>query len=629
MKFLIPLKKIHEMYIDLETTGLNPFQDDTILGVAIGFFNTKGVLTTAYYPFSHPDKKNNLTKKEQQSLLAHLMKLDKQGVLWIGHNIKFDLHFLKLLKPRFAIKGNIYDTMVAAHVSNERRRLALKKLGATYFGNLFIKPESDVLDKVASKGDLYTLPVADVQAYARMDIELTAKLHKALQKELRAQALTDYTKYQMRVTDLVQRMEARGLPINIPLTEKYLAQAKKNQKRLERKIRKITGNPDFNLRSPKQIMVFTGWKSSAQDELTYQMENGMLSGEALIFATALLEYRRWQKVDATYYTTFLERVDDSGRVHSEIRQCGAETGRFSCAKPPFQGMPRLRGKSDKIYRVRDVIHAEPGNCLLLVDYKQAEMRIGAHFAEEETMLDLLNKGVDMHSWVAETIFGVPKDDPHHNEYRQVAKNINFGTLYGLGARGLSEMSQIRMLKNVKVTYTMAQKFLNMYHKQFPGFRRLTNKVMIAGKQRGYIHLSLDGRRDRPCGRRRRYEPPFHHENELRKGINSLVQGTVAEMVNMSMLSVDEYLQSLKIIPGVILQVHDEIIMEIPCESVGIVVPKIVEICEDWDFSVPMPVDVSVGYTWGTKMSYEKFMDTEWRKLNIIDVDTKETKVVGY
>jgi len=601
IELLEPAHKKDRVYLDLETTGLEPFFGDTILGIALGVTDVYGTsFHSRYYPFRH-DNGKNLRLTHQHQVMSHLLTLD-ETVTWVFHNARFDLHFLRRIFPKFGKR--IWDTLMAAHIANEHHKsFGLKALGVEYFGESATEEER-ALELLASKGNMRTLTPEEVAPYACKDVELTYLLDDQFNKELAEQGLTDYARRQMSLVDLAEQLEMKGLPLKIKRMERFDKEARKEKIRLQAKIARITGISDFNPNSPVQIKKFTGWKSTAQDIVDERIALGQVEPEFVDFFETLLEFRHWTKVSGTYYAKFRERMDKEERVHPNLNPTGTGTGRFSCSKPNMQSLPRARSADEKIYKVRQTIGPRKDNILVFIDYKQAEMRIAAHFAEEETVLKLLCDGHDLHSWVAEEIFG--SDEPY---MRWIAKRINFGTVYGIGAKALSIDKDLRKMLRVVPDFTwnrqMASKFLAMYHRTFPGFGRLLAIAQNTAKRRGHIYLFT--------GRYRRY--PDKSDRATRKASSNLVQGTVAEIVNEAMLRCDIVCKNAKIEPGLIFQVHDELVFEMPRNQAINIVPTLVEQCEDWDFTVPMPVDVAVGIdSWGKKIDFDKFVKSEQRRI---------------
>ena len=555
------IKKYDELTVDTETTGLNPWSGDRIAGIAIlagddGF----------YLPFKHGSG-INLPMAAMDELNPFLCN---PNVNYIGFNYKFDLEMMFV--DGIPICEHMEDPMLAAHLMNENEEnFKLEYLAEKYLGNSESKKEMACkLGEIGiGKGDMWKLPPEQVESYAIGDVVLTRDLRDFYVPYLKAWRLYDLWKKEGGTNDYslaVTRMECYGMMMNVPLIHKYMLEAGPNADAAEAKLQEMAGYA-INPRSPKQLSAWTGLKSTAKEIIEYIDEP---------WAHTLMDYRQWARVNTNYYKKFLMfKETDTDILHPNMHMTGTISGRLSASKPPMQAIPRHTNK----YKVKDVFIARPGYILVSCDYSQVEMRLATHYAKEETMAVILNSGGDIHDATAKEM-GV-KD-------RRVAKAINFGVIYGIGAPSLSEQ--------LRITRRKAQEFLNKYHGRFPGFKRLFNKAEAMAEMRGYIRMWT--------GRIRHYNLSF--KTPSRKAMSNIIQGGVGEIMRVAITRLDRHFRNDPVY--MLLQVHDDIIFEVKEEILYTAVPEIKEIMEDFDFSIPIIVDVKVGKNWGDMVKWQEYMD---------------------
>jgi DNA polymerase-1 len=288
-------------------------------------------------------------------------------------------------------------------------------------------------------------------------------------------------------------------------------------------------------------------------------------------AQAVLMARGWLSVASRYYTPYAKLCDAQGVLRASLNLHGTISGRLSCSNPNLQAVAR----QTEVFKVKDVFIARPGYTMISMDYSQAEMRIACFYAKEETMAGLIRSGVDVHSSTA-NMLGIPRD---------IAKRINFGTIYGIGKRGLS--------RQLHIPEKTSQEYLTLYHNLYPGFRQLMNACEARAERDGAIRMWT--------GRMRHYDA----KNPSRTAMPNLVQGAVAEIMRVAISRAYPVMNDLG--GYMLLQVHDQIIFEVPDENLWIAMPVIRDIMQDFDFDPRMTVDIKYGKRWG-KM-------TKWKEEN--------------
>lgn len=543
-----------EVAIDTETTGLWPFKGDELIGVSVYTPETGA----AYFPFRHAVGRNLPVRELRQ--LRKVVDPKRQ----IGFNYKFDLEFLAL-EGWTPTESDIEDVMLAAHLMNENepQGFHLKGLSDKYLGSNSSEEEKELTallrERGLGKGDMRHLEPGLVAPYAAKDAELTFRLRDFYLPHLREWELYDLWQEVNRYMLLTLKMETFGVKVDTRLIRRQMKEAVGHLATAQAELEKLAGYP-INANSPKQVQAFMGMTSCTADILERIMENGHPKAEA---AQAILHCRGWAKLVGSYHEPYLQLIDDEDVLHPSFKLHGTVSGRLSCTNPNLQAV----AKTNDVFKVRDLFIARPGYTLVSADYNQAEMRLASHYAHEENMAALLRAGADIHSATADKL-GIPRD---------AAKRINFGVIYGLGARGLSE--------TLHISQAQAAEYLRLYHQEYPGFRVLYRKAETTGENRGYIRLFT--------GRVRRYNSttsPSH------KAMSNLIQGGVAEMMRLALQRLDRELADTG--ARILLQIHDDIIFEVPKDELKAVLPRIKGVMEDQPFSVPMPVDVKYGHRWG-------------------------------
>lgn len=566
------LQKPHNsMVVDLETTGLNVWGEDRLCGIAI-YADGKSF----YFPFRHggADTPGNIPLKKLEDFKKVLTRSD---VTYIGWNYKFDMQ--NLFQDGIPFPTKIEDPMLAAHLMNENEYLLntegkvvfrngkpatvyqLKTLSDRYLEETASLEESILIDKIIAagftkskskaKGEMWRLPASDVAAYAEQDVILTQRMRDFYVPHLVNWKLYDIWQETNNYEQLITEIETNGMQIDPVLTAQYIAEANQHTEELESQIRAMAGY-NINLKSSKQVCAFLGVNSSAKDVLE-EMDTPA--------AKIMQEYRQWSKVNDTYYKQYLEEMDKNNRLHTSLLLTGTVTGRLASIHPNLQAVPR----KSSIYKVKDIFVAWPDHVLVQADYSQAEMRLGTHYAQEKRMAEKILRGADVHTETAGEL-GIPRD---------AAKRINFGVIYDIG--------KVSLAQQLKIEENLAGQYLSKYRAGYPGFKALSRRAERMASERGYIRMWT--------GRIKRYD----QYNPTRKAMSNLIQGGVAEIIRTTMLrlhrEVPEAIQ--------VLQVHDSVLFQIPRTKLNASLPKIKMIMEDYQFDLPMTVDIEYGLRWGS------------------------------
>lgn len=583
-EYNVLLKKMHDgpalTVYDLETTGLEPFKQDKIVGVAIlipdATNKTEG--ESFYIPFRHTPSKDLFRHTRCKNLpIEHLRRLapyfSDPDRLLVGFNIKFDVHFTEA--EQITVRNQLIDVMLAAHLANENEMsFALKRLGAKYVDSSANQSEKDLLQTLKSwglksKSDMHRLSPEEVAPYAEQDVRLTWQLGKFYYRNLEAQGIfhlwPDVNKYSRAITS----MEQRGVLVDPKGCAQNLTRAREHQAKLYKRMKAIVGR-DFNPLSVPQLREILGQQATDKRALAKSKHP---------IAPLLVQNRAWDKAAGTFYQGFLDSMDSNYRVHPNILLHGTISGRPSCREPNLQALPK---KSNNIYRVRDLILIPPGYVLMSWDWNQAELRLLAHYSKDPFLLDAFRQKKDIHQETS-TILNIPRDS---------AKRINFGVVYGIGADALSE--------NLDIPRAKAKEYLNNYHRLIPGVRKLYQTAQhIAGRDRKIPMWT---------GRLRHYRK----EDEVHKALSNLIQGGVAEMMRVAITRLHDLIEGTT--AHQILQVHDEILFEIPVGREAEWAVAIKQIMEDFEFDVPIVAEGRMGHSWGTDSMHPIDFDEGGRPL---------------
>lgn len=541
--------------LDLETTGLEPFKQDRLIGIAILIPDTteKTVGKSYYAPFRHKTGKNLPIKD-----LYHLAPLLADPTrLLVGFNIKFDVHFTEA--EQIAVHNPLVDVMLAAHLANENEMsFALERLATKYIDPSAGQANKDLSQKLKDrklkKGDIQYLPPEEVAPYAEQDVRSTWQLSGFYHQNLKAQGILHLLPGVNKYLRAITAMERRGVLIDSKSCAQNLTRARRNQAALHKKMVAMIGH-DFNPNSVPQLRKILGQRVTDKKALKKSKHP---------IAPLLIQSRAWVKAASTFYQGFLDSIDSNSRIHPQLVLHGTISGRLACWGPNLQALPK---KSSNIYRVRDLIIAPPGYVLMSWDWEQAELRLMAHYTKDPFLVNAFKEGKDIHQETADKL-NVPRDK---------AKRTNFSVIYGIGADTLAiELDMPR---------AQAAEYLNRYHRLIPGVRRLYNTAQhIAGRDRKIPMWT---------GRLRHYRK----EDEVYRALSNLIQGGVAEMMRIAITRLHNLIKSTTAYQ--VLQIHDEILFEIPVGQEAEWAVEIKRIMESFDFDVPIVAEGRIGYSWST------------------------------
>ena len=563
---------------DTETTGL-----DTKIAKMVGFSFCMDIDKSYYVPVAHA----YLGVEEQVNLddaLTALKKLMKHNI--VGQNLKFDF---SLLYNQYKIEPVIpyADTMIMAWLSNPGSKVGLDTLAKQYF-----KYEMKAFKEMVKKGeDFSAVAISDATFYAAEDAWMTFMLYGAIKKKMELSSLTHLLKEAKNVEypfmNVLLRMERLGIKIAPAKLESLQKTLSEDLQVLTKEIYALSGS-EFNIKSPKQLgdVLFQhlGLKGGKKTKTGYSTNEAVLSslkGEHEVIAK-VLEYREYQKILSTYVEPLLKlaNADENSRIYTSFGQTGTATGRLSSRDPNLQNIP-VRSKLGRL--VREAFVAKEGYKLLSIDYSQIELRLLAHFSKDAALLEAFKNGVDIHLATSIVLFG----EEEAKEKRSFAKSVNFGLLYGMGPKKLSE--------ELGISTGEAKEIITNYFASFPTVKNFIEGVQERMKIDGYVETILKRRRVFD------YEAANGMQKAayVRESVNTVFQGSAADLIKLSMNQIDSMIREEDLDAFMLLQIHDELIFEVREEKVEELSKRFVHTMENvLELDVPLECSVSVGNSWG-------------------------------
>ena len=569
--------------VDTETTGLDPMTSK-LVGISFAVAPLQG----AYLPLKHrgPDAGEQL---DFDATLAKLKPwLEDAAKLKVGQNLKYDRHIFA--NHGINLRGAAHDTLLQSYVLESHKSHDMDSLAERHLGRKTVKFE-EVCGKGANQIGFDQVDIERATGYAAEDAEVTLHLHRTLWPQIEGDAkLAAIYALEMPVAEVLFKMECNGVLIDAALLEKQSGELGSKMMELEKKAYELAGQP-FNLGSPKQIgeiffqrMKLPVVKKTPSGAPSTDEEVLQKLAEDYPLPKVLLDYRSVSKLKSTYTDKLPKMVNaKTGRVHTNYGQAIAVTGRLASNDPNLQNIP-IRTAEGR--RIREAFIAGPGNLILSADYSQIELRIMAHISKDPALLAAFAAGEDVHRATASEIFGTPRAGVS-SEQRRYAKVINFGLIYGMSAFGLAA--------NLGIDREAAKNYIDRYFDKFAGVKRYMDETRIAAKEQGYVE-TVFGRRlwlaeiNSPNGPRR--------QGAERAAINAPMQGTAADLIKLSMIAVQTWIEREALATRLIMQVHDELVLEVPESELSLVkqmVPELMSKAATLD--VPLLAEVGVGNNW--------------------------------
>jgi DNA polymerase-1 len=570
---------------DTETTSLNYMEAEV---VGLSFSVEMG--EAAYLPLAHDyeDAPQQLDREETLSKLKPLLESD--SVKKIGQNLKYDRNVL--LNHGISLGGIEHDTMLASYVVDAAaNRHDMDVLAKKYLDTTTIHFE-DIAGKGKKQLTFNQIEVDKATDYAAEDADVALQLHHVLWKMLEPEPklAAIYRDLEIPLSRVLSTVERTGVAIDADLLATQSDELSSSIKELESKAHEVVGR-EFNLASSKQIgdLLYNvmeipvirktpkGQPSTAEDVLEQLAHDYPLP-------KLILEHRSLSKLKSTYTDKLpLQINEQTGRVHTSYHQAVASTGRLSSADPNLQNIP-IRTHEGR--RIREAFVAPAGSVLMAADYSQIELRIMAHLSGDESLLTAFAEGKDIHSATAAEVFGLASDAVDADS-RRAAKAINFGLIYGMSAFGLG--------KQLDIPRGEAQEYMNLYFERYPGVKKYMDSTKLNAKHEGFVETVFGRRLYLPDINSRRYQMRQYAE---RTAINAPMQGTAADIIKKAMIGVDQWLTESKVDARVIMQVHDELVLEVAESDVKKVSTEVSEIMRNAaELVVPLEVEVGTGVNW--------------------------------
>ena len=583
-KFIALLKElaeVKELAVDTETTSVDPMSAK-LVGISLAWTENDA----AYIPVGHDGAVTQLDKETVLSGLRPLLS-DVKIKKW-GQNIKYDAIILK--RAGLGLDGIAFDSMVASYLVNPtRHRHGLDALALEHLGHTPITFK-EVVGSGRNQVTIDKITPAKVSDYACEDAQLAFLLTKILAPKLKNDNLDElFEKIERPLIEVLMRVEMNGVYLDVGLLKRTAVKYEQRLQVMAGEIYVLAGG-EFNINSPKQLaeilferLQLPVLKRTKTGPSTAVEVLGRLAEEHPLPAK-ILEYRSLTKLVSTYLVALPRLVNrHTGRVHTSYNQAVTATGRLSSSDPNLQNIP-IRGVDGAVIRQAFIGTGE--NLILAADYSQIELRILAHFSGDPALVDAFKKGADIHTRTAAEVFQVlpMMVSP---EMRRQAKAINFGLIYGMGAHKLAQ--------ELDIDRKTAKAYIEGYFAAYAGVQKYFTKVVDEAKRLEYVTTLF---------KRRRYLPEINSKNHnlkemaRRTALNTPIQGTAADLIKLAMVVIDQRLRERGFHSKMIMQVHDELVFEVPPDEVNdltLMVRK--EMAEVYPLKVPLVVDVGVGNNW--------------------------------
>lgn len=570
-----------EVCFDTETTNIDANQ---ALLVGMSFSFAKG---QAYYiPF--PEK-----QEEAQELIEVLRPFfENEQIVKIGQNLKYDIKVLKNYDVE--VKGFLFDTMIAHYLINPDMRHNMDILAETY---LQYQPKA-IEDLIGKKGkgqkSMRDVALEDIKEYAAEDADITYQLKEVFAPKLEQSKTRElFDKIESPLVSVLADMEAEGIRLDVPYLKQLSTELLGESQALQAKIFQVAGE-EFNLASPKQLGIILFDKLKIGSGKIKKTKTGQYAtGEEVLSELAkdneivrdILEWRQIVKLQNTYVDALPTQINPkTGRVHTDYMQAVAATGRLSSNNPNLQNIPVRTERGQKVRKA--FVARDENHVLLSADYSQIELRIIAALSGEPTMIESFQKNLDIHKATAAKVFNVDLNEVTR-EQRSNAKTVNFGIIYGVSAFGLSQQTSL--------TRAESKELIDTYYATYPKLRDYIDDQIAFAREYGYVQ-TVSGRR--------RYLKDINSQNAVVRGaaernaVNAPIQGSAADIIKIAMINIHNRLLNEKFETKMLLQVHDELVFDVPKHEVEKVTPIIKQEMEQaFKLIVPLEVEVGLGDNW--------------------------------
>ncbi len=571
---------------DTETTSTDQMQAK-LVGISLAVNEAHGY----YIPVGHLQGQQLALDVVIEALTP---SLTHPKIAKIGHNLKYD--YVMLARYGLRVSPLSFDSMIAEWLINPAlRNLGLKRLAWVRLGHEMTEIEV-LIGKGKKQRSMAEVSINDAASYAADDAMVVLRLMPQLTEELQAvQEEKLFNDLEMPLVEVLAGMEMAGIGLDTPYLARMSVELENRLGEITEQVYQKVGQP-FNLNSPKQL------SEALFDQLGISPPDGSRRTSSGYYSTAagvleslrdrhpvmslILEHRELSKLQSTYVEALPQQVNPyTGRVHTSYNQAGSRTGRIASSEPNLQNIP-IRTELGR--RVRGAFIAAPGTVLLAIDYSQVELRIAAHMAQDKAMLDAFRSDQDIHATTAAAINDVPLDKVTRTQRRH-AKAINFGLIYGMSPFGLTRTTDL--------TLAEAENFVQAYFEKFPGIKKYLDQIREFATKNGYVETMLGRRRHFPGLQGQQNQQTRNREE--REAINAPIQGTAADIMKIAMLRMAAALKRENLSSHMLLQVHDELVLECPQDEVEAVLLVAREAMEyAYHLDIPLKTDARTGVNWG-------------------------------
>jgi len=570
-----------EIIINLETTGYDIIKD-FIVGISFCF----GDNDNYYLPINHNDfTVQQISQEDFVTIFKSIFESDK--IKFIGYDLKFIKHMLKKININLS---NIYfDVMMASYCIDPSSEHTVQ-----YLSNKLLNYNIDNIDNVLGKGSkkvqLDSLNLDVLSKYSCSKTIAIYKLKNILLNKFKDNNLIDlFFNIEMPIVSILFEMETIGIRIDENFVKEFDKKITEEISVLENKIFELA-QESFNINSPKQLAVILFEKLKIP--AIKKTKTGYSTDESVLLelteydiAKEILKYRELQKLKTTYIDSMNRYVQYEGkRIHTIFNQAVTTTGRLSSSEPNLQNIPN---RTDYGRQLRKAFIADEGKVFISADYSQIDLRVLAHISGDKILIDAFNSGKDIHTATAMEVFNITNKEDVTKEMRMSAKSINFGIVYGISPFGLS--------KQLSITVGQAKEYINKYLTRYIGVKNWTNEIIEEAKRNGYVK-TLTGRT--------RYIPEVNSTNKQvvsfgeRMALNTPIQGTSADIIKIAMINVSKSIKEQGLKSNILLQVHDDLLLEVPKEEENIVIKMLqYEMENAMKLKVPLLVDIKIGKNW--------------------------------
>lgn len=566
---------------DTETTGLDPNEEE-LVGVSFAVKPHE-----AYYVPIDADQQK---AKEQLAPFVAIFQNEKKT--FIGQNIKYDLIMLKWYD--IEVKGGVYDTMVAHYIYDPEVRHNMNFLSETFLNYQPVKIETLLGPRGKKQKTMRDIEPAEVTDYASEDADITLQLANVLKEKIEDEAAKKLlAEVEFPLVKVLMDMESEGINVDVPFLQAYSEDLQKEILAKQTLIYEKAGQ-EFNIDSPKQVgeVLFDvmklpyRWRKTKTGQYSTDEEKLSELAESHEIAALILEYRSYTKLRSTYVEALPKLVNSkSGRIHTSFNQALTATGRLSSSNPNLQNIP-IKTEAGREIR-KAFVPRDENHTLIAADYSQIELRLIAEISKDEAMLSAFQEGLDIHTATAAKVYDVPLEEVTPTQRRN-AKTVNFSIIYGAGAMNLS--------KNLGIPRKEAKALIEAYKEQYAGLTKYMDESVAFARENGYVQTLLG---------RKRYLRDINSRNRVvsshaeRNAVNTPIQGTAADMIKVAMINLHKRLVEEGADAKIVLQVHDELLIDTPNAEVEKLIPIIEEEMKNAlpNLSVPIEVGIGIGNNW--------------------------------